>query len=155
MKKILLLVLALVPFACADNDINNGQPRSGEYLVFGDYYGMCAGNCVRMYLLNDHSLFEDSRKHYPTQPGTYEGNFSIDRGDKLEEVKDSLTQIPDALLRSDNIVLGCPDCSDGGGLYIETKVDGQIRYWFIDKQRVPAGLEGFVSLVNEKLLLLR
>lgn len=122
--------------------------------MFGDYYGMCAGRCVRMYLLSENSLFEDAGKRYPSTLNAYEGDFSIDRSSKLNDVKDILTQIPEALINSEDKVLGCPDCSDGGGIYIETKIDGQVRYWLIDKQRVPAGLEDFVTLVNEKILLL-
>lgn len=70
-------------------------------------------------------------------------------------MKDLSLQLPSALINSESHVLGCPDCSDGGGIYIETKINDEIRYWFIDKQRVPSGLEEFVTLVNEKLTLLR
>jgi hypothetical protein len=153
MKKLLLLAIISLPFACVNDNMPKDQ-RSGEYIVFGDYYGMCAGSCVRMFLLNENSLFQDSEKRYPSSLTPYGGNFSIDRTDRLNDVKDLLTQIPDALINSEEIVLGCPDCSDGGGLYVETKIDGQVRYWLIDKQRVPVGLEGFVQLVNEKISLL-
>jgi hypothetical protein len=155
MKKLLLFILLLLPFACVNDNINDGQDKSGDYIVFGDYYGMCAGgHCVRMYLLNANSLFEDSRKDYPSSFTPYEGNFSMNRNDKFDDVKALLTQIPEALINSEEKVLGCPDCSDGGGIYIETRIEGQLKFWLIDKQRVPAGLENFLALVNEKISLL-
>lgn len=154
MKKLILFVLVALPFACVNDNIDAEKYRSGNYVVFGNYHGMCAVQCVRMYLLNENSLFEDTNKRLPSTLKPYEGNFSVDRGSRLDDVKDILTQIPEALVKSEENVLGCPDCSDGGGLYIETKIDGEIRFWFIDKQRMPAGLEDFITLVNEKLLLL-
>lgn len=153
MKKLLPFFLVVLLPGCVD-DNNPGHPRAGDYLVFGHYYGMCAGDrCVSMYLLSETALLEDSNKRYPSTIHPYDGNFSIDRSDKLDEVRE-LKELPQALINSEDKILGCPDCSDGGGLYIETKLDGHVRYWFIDKQRVPAGLKDFVTLVNDKLLAL-
>lgn len=142
-------------FGCAEHHIQTGAGKTGDYIVFGDYYGMCAGDrCVRMYLLTESTLFEDSYKRYPSSQKPYEGAFTIDRSNRFNEVKDLRSEIPSALINSESVVLGCPDCSDGGGIYIESKIDGQVKYWLIDRQRVPAGLEDFVMSVNQKIALL-
>jgi hypothetical protein len=69
-------------------------------------------------------------------------------------VKELLDQIPGAL-DNEPEVFGCPDCSDGGGLYIEIKSGGEIKHWSIDIQRTPDNLIDFRNLVIEKIALLQ
>jgi len=66
MKSQLLLVflLSLLFISCHKDDI---KPKSKDYLVFGRFYGECAGEkCVEIYKLDQDQLQEDTKDIYPS-----------------------------------------------------------------------------------------
>lgn len=73
--------------------------------------------------------------------------------DVFEQVKDIVDDFPNQLLSDDTAIFGCPDCADGGGLFIEYAQEGVIKSWRIDqvKSNVPAYLHDFIDKVNEKI----
>jgi hypothetical protein len=166
MRKMLFLFLVIGSLAflsCEKNQVKSEEgehpneillSEEDEYFVFGHYFGMCQGEkCVEIFKISSEDLFEDSKDAYPDNRSHYIGEFTINRNDKYELVKD-LPAIPDIMLNAPNTVLGCPDCSDGGGLYIEIHKDGETKYWLIDLQRVPEGLEEFVEDIEAKIKIL-
>jgi hypothetical protein len=155
MKKLLFLVILGLPLACVEHDLPVSKTKGEDYVVFGDFYGFCDGRCVRMYLLTDNSLFADSGKNYPSLDIPFEGDFSRDLSKRFSDVEEIFSSIPRALIDSKENIVGCPDCADGGGLYFETRVNGDVRFWLIDKTRVPQELNAFVTLLNEKIALLQ
>jgi hypothetical protein len=159
-KTLIVLLLAIV--SCADE--NNSDPQKlaasepldlqklDSYLIFGHFFGECGGEaCVENFIITNSLLREDSKDQYGL---TREFEFNIDLTDKLQQVKDLRNSIPEALLTSAPVI-GCPDCTDGGGIYIEIKADGVTKHWSIDKQRTPDDLSEFVALVEAKIDLLQ
>jgi hypothetical protein len=166
MKKMLFLFLAigsLTFLSCEQNEIKSEENEQStetllsekdEYFVFGHYFGMCQGEkCIEAFKISSGDLFEDSKDAYPNNRSPYAGEFTINRNDKYELVKD-LPAIPASMLNAPNTTLGCPDCSDGGGLYIEIHKNGETKYWLIDLQRIPEGLEEFVRDIEAKIEIL-
>jgi hypothetical protein len=161
MKKT-LIVLFLAIAACADeNNINSQQLAASEpldlqkldsYLIFGHFFGECGGEaCVENFIITNSLLREDSKDHYGSKR---EFEFNIDLTEQLQQVKDLSNSIPEALLDY-GPVIGCPDCTDGGGIYIEIKTDGVTKHWSIDKQRTPGDLIEFVAQVEAKIDMLQ
>jgi hypothetical protein len=125
-------------------------------MIFGHFYGECQGEqCVELFRMTNDGLSEDILDRYPSSTKKYGGDFSINRSDKLDAVKDIYAAIPDQLFNEPKNVIGCPDCSDGGGVYVEIQKDGQSRYWLIDKQRTPDYLAEFVGQVDKKISILQ
>lgn len=153
LSTILTLLLALV--ASCTIDAPDNTPK--EYLVFGHFYGMCEGErCVELYKLTDEDLKEDTKDSYPSHDHLYEGDFEALPTRDFKEVKELWDYFPEELLDETDVVFGCPDCTDGGGLYIEYRVGSTHRYWIIDQQKAnsPAYLHDFLDRVNEKISLL-
>ena len=144
-----ILILSLF-FSCSDEEIAD----PAEYLIFGHFYGFCIGDqCIQIYKLEDNGLFLDTNKEYPRHNEFYEASFVKLDNDYYEQVKDLRDYFPTRILSEPDTVFGCPDCADGGGLYIEYKTKEIRKYWIIDqdKRQVPAYLHEFMDLVNERI----
>lgn len=59
MKKLgFIILLAAITLSCNSDD-NNGT-ESVEKIIFGEIYGMCAGDCRTLYLLKENGIYEDA-----------------------------------------------------------------------------------------------
>lgn len=148
----LFIITVLTLTGCSkDSDI---LAEKGNYLVFGDFYGMCGSDsgCVRMYKLTDTGLYSDTGADYSLT----HFNFSPLSQEKFQLVQDLPEILPAELLLEEDDVLGCPDCADQGGIFIIRVQDGTIKSWRIDQQKenVPEYLHNFIDMVNTKIALL-
>lgn len=148
MKSVLIFVLATFLFMACNSDDDTVQ--TGDYLIFGHYYGMCGGEeCVEIFKLTDSKLFEDTNDNYTLD------NLNFRELDQaiFDQVKDLKNAIPQQLLTDETTVFGCPDCADGGGLYIQLSDNGKLSTWNIDqiKENVPEYLHDFMDEVNQKI----
>jgi len=132
MKKI---VFALLIFTACNND--NDLKAENDYVIFGHFYGECQGEkCIEIYRLTNEDLKEDSKDKYPDSTKPYDGQFNIQLSETLfNSVKSLKTKIPQQLLDTPSGLIGSPDVTDGGGVYLEIDVDGERKYWLIDKMR--------------------
>lgn len=152
LKILALFLLIALLFACKKED--DPDLESGDYLIFGHYYGECFGEtCMETYKLTDANLYEDIIDMYG---GTGPFDFVELPDAEYQQVKDLIDHFPPQLLKDNTSTFGCPDCADGGGLFIEYAHDGEVNSWRIDQQKeqVPAYLHGFMDKVNEKILLI-
>lgn len=150
-KSILLIVVSIVLLGCSSND--DIQLNDGDYLIFGHFYGFCVGeNCVEIFKLTDTKLYEDSNDNYAMEPF----NFELLDEAKFDLAKDLIDAFPEKLLLEKETTFGCPDCADGGGLYIEYSKDGVVKSWKIDQMQmnVPTYMHDFMDKVNEKISLI-
>lgn len=146
--------LVLLTVSCKKD--KDGIHLSGsDYLVFGHFYGMCAGEeCVEVFRLESDRLLEDQADTYPPQSnGFYTGDYQALPPAVFNDIKDLADYFPNELLDIDDRFVGTPDAADGGGLYIEYNYNGVHKYWLIDqvKTNIPASLHPFVDKVNEKI----
>jgi hypothetical protein len=156
MPRLFILFIAIAGFisisSCSQDEVTKTSDDS--YLVFGRFYGECLGEqCVEIFKLEHERLFEDTNDIYPGNDNFYTGNFVELGNDKYQLVKDLRNHIPKKLLEEIQVVYGCPDCADQGGLYIEYKSDAIHKYWILDqsKTNVPEYLHAFMDLVNGKI----
>jgi hypothetical protein len=117
------------------------QPiKNPDFIVFGIFCGECVGECSTMYkldflknkLLVDHS--DSYFKSFNETPTKFESE--IQDASKLSIAKNIAGNIPDIILSSNKISekFGCPDCSDGCGIYLELQKDTAVRKFYIDYQ---------------------
>lgn len=149
MKKIAVLLIFLTLVASCSKD-HDDKINDEDYLIFGHFYGFCIGeNCVETFKLTNDAIYEDLNDDYIN--AVFE--FELLSNNKFIQVKDLIDFFPTELLEEENDILGCPDCSDGGGLYIEYSKNGIIKSWKIDlfKNNIPDYLHNFMDMVNEKI----
>lgn len=154
MKITLLLSTIFLSFlvisSCSKKDEKEDPPN---YLIFGHYYGECSGeSCIEIFCLEPSRLLEDANDNYPGD-GFYSADFFVLSNEQYNDANGLMNFFPDTLLNINETTLGCPDCADGGGLYIEYNVDGVRRYWRIDqnKSNVPSSLHEFMDEVNSRI----
>jgi hypothetical protein len=121
MKKVslVLILFSTVLFSCSKTEHGGNPVKPTEFdLVFGDFYGMCAGDCFDVYGLNRTSLHEDITAE------RYMGQYSfkpthLREREMLDSVRHLLLEIPNELLTTNKSVFGSPDSHDQGGIYLE------------------------------------
>lgn len=151
-----LLVFLVVSAACDKKD--DPEVTSGEVvsLMFGVYAGEIPGTDYSdIYLLNETSLFQDTTNKYPNN-GFFDGEFVLLEQEKFELTQDLMDYFPMELLVSEETFIGCPDCADGGGIYVEYKTTDYHGRWNIDNEldAIPEYLHEFVTKILEKIVLL-
>lgn len=137
-------------FTSCNNPRTVEDTNDRNYLIFGHFYGRCVGeNCVETFKLTDKYLFEDTIDDYAGE----NLKFVVLENEHFERVKDLAPLFPDLLLQEKETVIGCPDCADGGGLFIELARNGKVHRWRIDQNKgnVPAYLHPFIDRVNAKI----
>lgn len=154
MKKIFLGFLTIgILLSCSSNDDNGININEQNFLIFGHFYGECGGEgCVETFKLTNQSLFEDTVDDYNGQ----NMEFVELENTTFEQVKNLTDFFPNQLLNQSETVFGCPDCADGGGLFVQYSENGNIKSWKIDqaKANVPNYLHNFIDKVNEKIALI-
>ncbi len=153
MKKIVFCLFTLVVLFACNSDDNGIHINEQNFLVFGHFYGECSGEgCVETFKLTNESLFEDIVDDYSGQ----NMDFVALNNDLFEEVKDLTDFFPNKLLKETETIFGCPDCADGGGLFLQYSENGNEKSWRIDqvKANVPSYLHDFMDKVNEKIALI-
>lgn len=152
MKKV-FLALTLVGVIISCDDDEGVSLNENSFLIFGHFYGECLGEaCVETFKLTDTQLFEDTLDDYSGK----NLEFAVLENAKFELVKDLPNFFPEKLLLENEDVQGCPDCADGGGLFIQYSKNGNVKDWRIDqdKRNVPEYLHHFIDKVNEKIRLI-
>ncbi len=151
MKKTILGLLTIgILFACNKDDDSEININEQNFLIFGHFYGECFGEgCVETFKLTDKSLSEDTIDDYNGQ----NMEFVELENETFEQVKNIMDFFPNQLLNQNETVFGCPDCADGGGLFIQYSENGNKKSWRIDqvKDNVPTYLHNFIDKVNEKI----
>ena len=151
MKKTILGLLTIgILFACNKDDDSEININEQNFLIFGHFYGECFGEgCVETFKLTDKSLSEDTIDDYNGQ----NMEFVELENETFEQVKNITDFFPNQLLNQNETVFGCPDCADGGGLFIQYSENGNKKSWRIDqvKDNVPTYLHNFIDKVNEKI----
>jgi hypothetical protein len=148
-------ILLLIIVGCTDHEIK--KEETGQYdFAFGDFHGMCAGEqCVEFFVVREGKLFENTSDRYPNQQEEYTFDALVELDlQSYELVKNIRNEIPEDLFNQEQTIIGCPDCSDGGGIYLKVTHNEESKYWYIDAQRTDPYLENFVSDLQEKIRLL-
>lgn len=138
-----IALLIMIITGCKEDS----QPQQGDYIIFGDYYGMCAGDgCVDYYKIENGILYKDLLNEYPSPNINH--NFSLYNTPHLISIADIGDEIP-AGIYDEAEVIGSPDAYDQGGYYIEIHENGVSNKWKIDK--VQADIPYYLHFVCDSL----
>tara|TARA_B110000908_G_C10236277_1_gene443512 strand:- start:760 stop:1227 length:468 start_codon:yes stop_codon:yes gene_type:complete len=153
MKNIFLFLIVIGAFTSCNKDNDNITINEQSFLIFGHFYGECFGEgCVETYKLTDVKLYEDIVDDYSGQNLDF---VELDN-EQFELVNDLADFFPTQLLNESDTIFGCPDCADGGGLFIQYSYNGVLKSWRIDQvqNNVPTYLHNFIDQVNERIVLI-
>ena len=153
MKNTFLLLMVIGVFISCNKDDDNITINEQNFLIFGHFYGECFGEgCVETYKLTDVKLYEDIVDDYSGQNLDF---VELDN-EQFELVNDLADFFPTQLLNESDTIFGCPDCADGGGLFIQYSYNGVLKSWRIDQvqNNVPTYLHNFIDQVNERIVLI-
>lgn len=142
-----LFGLSVLCIQCAPEQLMEG-PVDETILIFGIYYGFCAGNCTHIYKLEDGELYQDNVDHLNPEQLTFE--LSPLPEEDYISAKVVLENFPEKLLDEEEDYIGLPDAHDQGGYYIEYRKEDIHRFWRIDTvdSRIPAYLANYMDLVQ-------
>lgn len=157
MKKIVQFVcLSLVLLACEQDE--TPILTHSEYLIFGDTYGFCFGECAYLYKLTDQALFEDDSitRYYPTLEELSFKEMPLPKAD-FRLAEDLADRFPLALLFNSDSIIGIPDAYDQGGLYLELGRNGDTHWWLLDNDlnNLPKDIQPYAAQVQQVLEALR
>jgi len=152
------IIILLFLIGC-DNNEPEKKIEFPEYLIFGHYFGECTGeDCLRIYKFENDSLFEAEYDKIYNYPWFFEDDllFNFIGNEKIQLIKDINYNIPNDLLETTDHLIGCPDCTDQGGYYLEYSLPNKQYYWNIDMDRknVPNGIHSFLDLIDEKMVIM-
>ena len=153
MKNTFLLLMVIGVFISCNKDDDNITINEQNFLIFGHFYGFCGGEeCVETYKLTDVKLYEDIVDDYSGQNLDF---VELDN-EQFELVNDLSDFFPSQLLNESDTIFGCPDCADGGGLFIQYSDNGVLKSWRIDQvqNNVPSYLHDFIDKVNARIVLI-
>lgn len=131
----------------------NQVPQLSQ-IIFGTYCSECARNCATMfrYTINGRqSTFSaDFTDGYFKKSGlTF--NTTFHEAFYFDIAKEIVANIPDTLLNNHFSTqrFGCPDCTDGCGIYFEMTKDNKKQRFYIDYQT--SALEGDMKIFADFL----
>jgi hypothetical protein len=145
-----LLATASIVFCCCDNSsitkqLTNKENDSSlspkfnatfDYIIFGRFCGECGSNCAVMHRYNPNTkeLFADYTDSYFKKDGNIVCKTKVSDSTKIILADSICKSIPDFLINNTNLSerFGCPDCTDGCGIYVEFKQSDKTKRFYID-----------------------
>lgn len=134
-------------------------------IVFGRFCGECSGNCAPMFRLNlcgnVSTLWADYNNNYFKGESYLKFDTDLNKKEKLAIAYDIMYRLPKILRawKSDIKRFGCPDCTDGCGIYIEignTDSDRPTKKFALDlypteRDSVPKEITEYAKYINTKI----
>lgn len=147
MKNLIGLFIAILFFAACNKDEGGIE----DYLIFGHHFGMCVGEeCREYFKVTATELIEYEDNCTPGMLSSCIPNSTQLSAAKFAFAQNLIANFPDSLFNETATTIGCPDCADQGGLYLEIKQGDVIRYWDLDHQNsgLPTYLHAYADEVK-------
>jgi hypothetical protein len=108
-----------------------------DHFIFGVYCGECSGECATMYRYNmggnAHTLQVDHTDSFFKQPREVNCSTPVNDGAKIRLAGEVIDYIPLEILQAtEGKRYGCPDCTDGCGVYFELGMGQQVHRFYLD-----------------------
>lgn len=154
MKRLLIIYLSLTFTLtnCKTKPSENPPMQGASALIFGKYHGFCQGDCARLYKMADNQLYADQVKRL-IEPDSLIFS-STPMSEKAYQIAERLlADFPQELMKEPEEVIGCPDCADQGGYYLEWRSGDVTRRWRLDTNQtaLPAYLAAYTKRIESVL----
>jgi len=138
MNLIYALIFLLVCPPVGRVQTNTKDANDIDHVTFGIYCGECSRHCATMYqynmMGNANTLLMDTADSYFKNNRNVICKTSLTDRIKFILAAGIVAKIPSAFLTTrDSVeVFGCPDCTDGCGIYFELSNSHQVKKFYID-----------------------
>ncbi len=123
-----------------------------DYIIYGIYCGECEGHCSTMFKVEKNQLLIDTtdsffKNEYKLARVEFKGD-TLDR-DRFKEAQILKIKVPKLLLQSKDKRFGIPDEYDQCGIYLQIKVDNQLKTFYIDTElkNIPIEIRDYSKLI--------
>lgn len=150
LKKILKIFLIVILILIGLSVIRIKPGR----IAYGQFAGECIGNCGTIYEISSKGLYVDTTSFWRSRNDL--GKFQV-KGQRIfeknkeKDVDSKKISIPLIMLIDPRTELGCPDCHDQGGYYLDYTLFGIRRYFEIDKESEPLYCVGLTKNIDNKI----
>lgn len=131
-------------------------------IIFGRFCGQCIRNCAPMFRLNTTgkatTLWADYEDSYFKGNGTLKFATDLNQRELIDKAYQVMWKLPKALLDAaqDEKTFGCPDCTDGCGIYIEftTELGGKSKRFRLDwgpSDSIPKEITDYADFVDSTI----
>lgn len=130
-----------------------------DQIIFGVYCGECVNHCATMYRYsmdgNQKTFSIDLTDSYFKNTSEITFNSYLNDQFYFDIGHEIVSNIPDTLLTSNkpSEQFGCPDCSDGCGIYFEITKDSKKQKFYIDNQtsELTGDIKNFAEFIKTKI----
>jgi hypothetical protein len=123
-----------------------------DYIIFGKYFSECGGNCASFFRLTNNKLYGDRMDYFMGAKDIKFQKFALS-SDNFRAAHILADSLPDFFKTETGQTLGCPDCHDQGGFYLEIRTSGNTRVFNIDPEvrRMPKEVMDYISLLDQTI----
>lgn len=144
-------------FVSSDSTQRQPYIEQIDHFIFGVYCGECSGDCATMYRYNmggnAHTLQVDHTNSFFNQPREVKCNTPINDGAKIRLAGEVVDYIPLEILQATTDKrYGCPDCTDGCGVYFELGMGKQVHRFYLDpiNIKLDPAIKDFTQLLQAR-----
>src|SRR5262249_41600346 len=124
-----------------------------NYIIFGRYCGECGYSCATMYKIDalNNVLKADYSDNFwknGYKPLSFDTEITDKR--KLLIAKQIMDHVPSTLLTTTEKKFGCPDCTDGCGIYLQL-ADGNSFLIDYNTYELTGDIKEFVEFFHKKI----
>ncbi|MEO8771201.1 MAG: hypothetical protein ABI402_13990 [Ferruginibacter sp.] len=129
--------------------------RMYEYILFGMFCGECGSHCATMFqynmIGNATTLLADYTDSYFEHKDNVICKTPIKNVEKMHLANSIVEKIPVQLLTTSQHRFGCPDCTDGCGIYFEFSLKGKVKKFTIDTEtsKLSPDMKSFSEFLQE------
>jgi len=148
-------VFRYVKFELVKKETQTKLDKSIDQIIFGVYCGECGNHCATMYRYsmtgNQNSFSVDLTDSYFKNKSEIIFNTYLNDQFHFNIGQEIVSNIPDSLLafNKSSERFGCPDCTDGCGIYFEITKENKKYKYYIDNQT--SQLTGDIKIFAEFL----
>ncbi len=148
MKPIILLLAVAVTLNSCEKSADSFDSTTVDYLAFGTSYGMCTGDCAKLFSISNKQLFPDNMNYY------YSGQISFsstpEPETKYQLAKELLENFPVYLINHADTTYGCPDCTDQGAIHLQLKQNNVVKTWHVDTNisKQPVEIRNYIARLH-------
>ena len=132
-KYVLLLIF---PILFCSQTACRKQPLNADYLIIGAYASECGGNCANFFMLRKDKVYADRMEYYNRADEKLRFKTTSLPIEKSKVAQTLNSDLQEFFKNNESQAFGCPDCADGGAMYLEMRVNGTTKKYLIDNGQV-------------------
>lgn len=125
-----LILLSALHIGCDSSDPIQ-ENTTTDYFIIGQYFNRCQEDCGVFYKIEDNTLYRGTTNTFTDTTEISFQQFDPKDDGVFSEFELIQKDIP-RIMTDEGGTYGCPDCSDGGVLYVERHIEETTTIWLLD-----------------------